>query len=479
MGKRKAPAVGPGLFCAPARVYEGSVAAAAAREQGTAAADTLRGVGTGELVAARPLRIVSGGQSGADIGGLIAGLEAIKRGHPVETGGWGHPKLDSEYAPRTWGRPDPGNPAENDRIVALQREAGVREWPLWIKKEVGFDPREREDVVAAHSAIHGGIPRGQHFPRTAANVLDSDATVLFGKIEGGTADTLRIAQYAQKPYLVNPTAQELADFVNQQGIETLNVAGRRQSKGLLVGDNLEQRASQTVGGALDLLYGQRAAAEARPSPPVRTLLIDSKATGIGQAVSPFYARLPDGLSVEESYQQAKGYPNWRAGKGRAAVDPNFDYEGTYQDLYQQFAQANPELMDALEKEIDSGAILQHPRASTSQNPATALTRIIQERKASREAPVLERAVQLPLDFAAAEAAGGAPPRPPIPPGPVIVASPEPQPAVVPVIELPPEKRMAASPEFLKALALIAGGAGVAGLSLYAANEQREDQGYRG
>jgi hypothetical protein len=48
----------------------------------------------------------------------------------------------------------------------------------------------------------------------------------------------------------------------------------------------------------------------------KALLVDSTSTGIGKAVSPFYARLPDGRSVEVAYQQAKGYSNWKEGKGK-------------------------------------------------------------------------------------------------------------------------------------------------------------------
>lgn len=116
--------------------------------------------------------------------------------------------------------------------------------------------------------------------------------------------------------------------------------------------------------------------------PARTqFLIDSKAPlPLGRALSPLNARLSDGRTIEEAYQQAKGYSTWREGKGKPAITPDFDYEGVYQSLYQRFADENPQVMDELAL-IARDSDLIHPRARTTQNPAIALTRILEQRGA--------------------------------------------------------------------------------------------------
>lgn len=212
------------------------------------------------------LKIVSGGQSGADIGGLIAGLEAVKRGYPVETGGWGYHKLATEYDKKVkkvsgaWVTADPGNPEEEARHVGIMTEAGVKTWPVKTtynsQKRLGeFGAGERKDVM---DLVLTGDPKqyiSKHDPRTAGNVIDSDATVLFGDIEGGTLDTKRMALKLGRPVLENPTGAELAQWLaGRPEIQTLNVAGRRQSKSGQYGD-LEGVTSKTVGDALDILYG--------------------------------------------------------------------------------------------------------------------------------------------------------------------------------------------------------------------------------
>ena len=211
-----------------------------------------------------PLKIVSGGQSGADIGGTLAGLAAIERGYPVETGGWGHPKLDSEYAPKwkrvagQWVNTSPGIPEENARIVGAQERAGLQRWPVKINFNAGtFGPGERQDIIDTYKALHYGKPvKSQHFPRTAANVIDHDLTVLIGELKGGTLDTKNIADYVGRPWLHNPTGQELAQWVIEHPeIKSVNIAGRRQTEGLKVDDDLEARANKVVSEALDILYG--------------------------------------------------------------------------------------------------------------------------------------------------------------------------------------------------------------------------------
>lgn len=66
-------------------------------------------------------------------------------------------------------------------------------------------------------------------PRTKINVQQSDGTVLFGKLSGGTKLTVDACEKENKPYIVNPTADELRDWLIEHQIKVLNVAGNRGS----------------------------------------------------------------------------------------------------------------------------------------------------------------------------------------------------------------------------------------------------------
>src|SRR5262245_39953450 len=83
------------------------------------------------------------------------------------------------------------------------------------------------------------LPGADYRGRTRRNVLDSDATLIiaFGPLAGGTLETLRDCKRFGKPHLViDAAATEPADaaaratgFVEETGIEVLNVAGPRES----------------------------------------------------------------------------------------------------------------------------------------------------------------------------------------------------------------------------------------------------------
>lgn len=66
--------------------------------------------------------------------------------------------------------------------------------------------------------------------RTAVNVHDSDGTVVYGKItSAGSRLTLRECRLQSKSYLTNPTSATLAQWVQDRNIRILNVAGNRES----------------------------------------------------------------------------------------------------------------------------------------------------------------------------------------------------------------------------------------------------------
>ena len=125
-------------------------------------------------------KIISGGQTGADRGGLIAGLVM-----DLETGG---------TAPKGW-------TTENGPYPALGHFYGLKEGP-------------------------SGYPA-----RTRLNVLDSDGTLIMGDVTSpGSALTVRSCIDANRPHILNPTPEGLKKWLGDREIGILNVAGNRESK---------------------------------------------------------------------------------------------------------------------------------------------------------------------------------------------------------------------------------------------------------
>ena len=160
------------------------------------------------------LKIISGGQTGVDRAALDVALA-----HRTECGGWCPAGRRDEYG----------------RIPA--------HYPL----------QEME---------HGGFTE-----RTLQNVTDADGTVIiyFDTLGGGSEQTFRFCVEQKRPHeLINGAevsaecaAEMISQFVRKQKIETLNVAGPRES--------------QCAGGyeyasrALDLFLSAEGHTEARPS----------------------------------------------------------------------------------------------------------------------------------------------------------------------------------------------------------------------
>ena len=76
--------------------------------------------------------------------------------------------------------------------------------------------------------------------RTRRNVRDSEGTVIFSaraELTGGTLETAEFAKKSGKPLLqlvnlvgIEDAAQQLRRFIDENGIEVLNVAGPRGSE---------------------------------------------------------------------------------------------------------------------------------------------------------------------------------------------------------------------------------------------------------
>lgn len=129
----------------------------------------------------RPEKIISGGQTGADMGGLLAAKDL-----GIKTGGW---------APK-------GFRTENGPNFALRTEF---------------------KLVAAQSDSYSY--------RTRLNVAESDFTVIFGDITStGSKVTRQCCISDSVPYLINPDAEELHEYARMIEAEVVNIAGNRASK---------------------------------------------------------------------------------------------------------------------------------------------------------------------------------------------------------------------------------------------------------
>ena len=147
----------------------------------------------------RDIRIISGGQSGADRAALDAALEL-----GIPCGGW---------CP-------PGRAAED----------GV------IPDRYPLTPLPAQAVPAGADAYE---------QRTLRNVLDSDGTVIvcFGVPAGGSETARAAAIAAGRPLLVidadvtppPAAAEQIAQFARAHGVHALNVAGPRASEQPAIG----------------------------------------------------------------------------------------------------------------------------------------------------------------------------------------------------------------------------------------------------
>lgn len=136
-------------------------------------------------------KVISGGQTGAD----RAGLEAAKKAG-IETGG---------YCPKGY-------------LTEKGSDKSLREFKLLQTKSKDYGER------------------------TELNIKHSNGTVIFSKTDDtgnitgiGTLLTLKIARDYGKPVIINPGDEEFAEWVINNEVRTLNVAGNRKSQNRDIG----------------------------------------------------------------------------------------------------------------------------------------------------------------------------------------------------------------------------------------------------
>lgn len=138
-------------------------------------------------------KIISGGQTGVDTIGLEVGSEL-----GIKTGG---------TAPK-----------------GFYREREVDAYSTFDLKNFGL--KEISDELQSG---YGG--KKFYLPRTRENVFNSDGTVYFSIEDDGAGlqATKSFAEELKKPFLLNPTSEQLSEWIKENKIHTLNVAGNRGS----------------------------------------------------------------------------------------------------------------------------------------------------------------------------------------------------------------------------------------------------------
>ena len=136
-------------------------------------------------------KIISGGQTGADTGGLIAAREL-----GIKTGG---------IAPKGW-------LAENGPQESLLRSFGLIE-----SKDDGYAARTRLNAANSDGTLHVGSYR------SGGSKLTYDVAMELKK-------PLFLIAFPSGPELDRTRLEEFRDWLKRHEIQTLNVAGNRESE---------------------------------------------------------------------------------------------------------------------------------------------------------------------------------------------------------------------------------------------------------
>jgi hypothetical protein len=94
--------------------------------------------------------------------------------------------------------------------------------PKGYRTEDGNDPSLAEFGLKEHWST-------EYNPRTELNVQLSAGTIIFGDSSSpGSKSTMKFIDKHKKPYLINPTVEQIKEFVRTKDI--INIAGNRASK---------------------------------------------------------------------------------------------------------------------------------------------------------------------------------------------------------------------------------------------------------
>ena len=194
-----------------------------------AAVKILNSINTQNPTAApQRVKVISGGQTGVDTIGLEVGKEL-----GLETGGTATP--------------------------GFYREKNVDKYTA--KDMAAFGLKE----IDADTQAKGAKTSKQFYlPRTEQNVLNSDGTVYFSSNanSAGYAATKRFADASGKPFILNPTASQLREWMATNNVKTLNVAG---SRGSHIDDNFSKHVKDVLNAALKDPIDYSSAQTAAPS----------------------------------------------------------------------------------------------------------------------------------------------------------------------------------------------------------------------
>lgn len=140
--------------------------------------------------------IISGGQTGADIGGLKG---ARKRG--IKTTG---------FAPYNF----------------LTEKGKQKELLLSFNLIEDTSPKVSDKFFNSKTEFI----KFCYISRTKLNVIHSDGTIIFGDVVSkGTELTIKLCKEHSKPYIVNPSSDQFKFWLILNAIKVLNVAGNRES----------------------------------------------------------------------------------------------------------------------------------------------------------------------------------------------------------------------------------------------------------
>jgi len=118
-------------------------------------------------------------------------------------------------------------------------QTGIDEMGLQVAKELGlltggFMPKDYKTETGNKPEfveLYGmkEHPSSDYNARTELNIQLSGGTIIFGDISSpGSKSALKFLKKHQKPYIANPTVEEIKEFIKYQ--EVVNIAGNRASK---------------------------------------------------------------------------------------------------------------------------------------------------------------------------------------------------------------------------------------------------------